>query len=129
MSISPVGAGSAWNSAAMSAGSSAVTSGDFGAVLVAPHRFHPYDPANKYLTDGDRVALRNATGVDVCADGGITSPMAIDAATYFSALTAAGQIAADRAGGRLTGAITQDYLSKVLTAATPGQSTVLDASV
>jgi hypothetical protein len=98
-----------------------VTGGDFAAA-VTPHRFLPNDPANKYLTDGDRVAVRNATGVDVRADGGIACPVSMDVETYSKVLQGVGQIAADRASGRLTGPITQGYLSTVLhpAAAAPG---------
>jgi hypothetical protein len=117
MSISPVSSGSAWSLAtAARNGTSAVTAGDFAAAMVTPHRFLPNDPANGYLTDGDRTALRSATGVDVRANGDILSPVSMNVSTYCSALDAAGQIAADRASGNLTGSITQDYLSKVLKA-------------
>ena len=121
MSINPLTTGPAWtNTAAAWSGSSAVIGDDFAAALTA-HRFLPNDPANKFLTDGDRVAVRNATGVDVRADGGIACPVSMDVETYSKVLQGVGQIATDRATGHLTGSITQDYLSKVLHAAGAAQ--------
>jgi len=131
MSVGPVSGTSVWSPAAVAPSAAGVAGpGSRSVTPVAPHRFLPDDPANKYLTDGDRSALLDATGVDFRANGEIGCPVSMDLPTYFAALNTAGRLAADRGSGRLTGPITADYLGAVLktVAEQPRSAMAYDAS-
>lgn len=96
MSISSVGsAAAAWFTATPTVASGPAAKDS----AVQGHLFRPNDPLNGYLTDGDRSAVKAATGVDVRADGGILCPVSMSASDYGAVLSTVGQLAADRANG------------------------------
>jgi hypothetical protein len=80
---------------------------------VAAQRFGPNDPLNHHLTDADRSAIKSSTGVDVRANGGILSPMAMSLNDKGALLDAVGQLAADRANGN-SSPMTSSSISELL---------------
>ena len=108
MSISPLG-GASWN-----VGFGSSSSSRYGGDSIAPSRFLPNDPRNKFLTSDDRKSIQKATGMTFGADGGIMSPVTMSFQQKIAVLESVGQIAADRANGTLTGNLGSFLLDKVL---------------
>jgi hypothetical protein len=117
MTISAVGS-SNWSRPAL--GVSSAHSSAFTAVAtsVSPHQFGPNDPLNQFLTDEDRSVIQATTGIDVRPNGEIMISMAaldrMGVNGYAAAKDSIGQIAADRANGKLTGTISADYLNQLI---------------
>lgn len=81
---------------------------------VTTHRMLPRDPLDQHLTDGDRSAIKTATGAGHESDGSILYPLSMSTDDRSAVSRTVGQIAAARANGRLSGDLSADRLSALL---------------
>jgi len=81
---------------------------------LAPHVLTHHDPLTKYLTTQDVATFKSMFGVDFKANGDIMVPMSRGVNQFGATMAAAGQIASDRAHGKLTGPITPEFVTQLV---------------
>jgi hypothetical protein len=123
MSVSAVCAGAGWFATAATSPTGR-TSSSTNAPVDA-FRLRPNDPLNQHLTQGDRDAIKTATGVDIRSDGGILLPASLNINDYEKVLDLAGSLAASRANGGAQTFSSDDAVQSLLRAGFTGDPIVL----